>query len=205
MTLGVRPTCARPCLRQREANAAPARSDLQRPEPESGTTPRICRWPTPEAANGLLRRSCTPTLLLPTRRQECRTRAFIVSSSPIASLPVPIQNNQKGPGQVPTSKRVAKKASRGLKNPKVSKAQKSIDASALAQGKPRAKAKPTAKRKVAKPAAKPKPTKPKAAKPKAKLKAQTAAKAKAKAKAKPTPKPRTQRAAKPKAKPNGKK
>jgi len=40
-----------------------------------------------------------------------------------------------------TSKRIAKKASRGLKNPKVSKAQKSIDASALSQTKPKAKPK----------------------------------------------------------------
>lgn len=41
---------------------------------------------------------------------------------------------------MPTSKRVAKKASKGLKSPKTTKAQKSIDASALAQTK-KAKAK----------------------------------------------------------------
>jgi len=45
------------------------------------------------------------------------------------------------PLAVPTSKRVAKKASKGLKSGKTTKAQKSIDASALAQTKKKAKAK----------------------------------------------------------------
>jgi hypothetical protein len=81
-------------------------------------------------------------------------------------------------GSVPTSKRVAKKASRGLKSPKVSKAQKSIDASALAQAKP--KAKPATKPKTAKPKAKPAANR----KPKPASKAKPAAKAKARPKRK---------------------
>jgi hypothetical protein len=40
---------------------------------------------------------------------------------------------------MPTSKRVAKKASKGLKSSKTTKAQKSVDASALAQSKKKAK------------------------------------------------------------------
>lgn len=70
---------------------------------------------------------------------------------------------------MPTSKRVAKKASRVLTSPKASKAQKSVAASDLAQakGKPKAKAAkpkaPKAKVSKAKPTSQPKVrTKPKA-------------------------------------------